>query len=205
MRVSSARGAQRGPPREHRPSPSLNALGNPGLGRTQAEFWLQRRPGSGSGEDTGQPLPQEHISGKGGRNRWSQEAATQTAILPGRLWQSRAKRIPGLLPALLLSNGSCACSRCPFVPCQTFAVPAWSTVTLSVARVPAGGSGSAPAAALHPAAAPPSRIPAVGTLEAGAAEAVLRGGCVGCSPQPAALRGTPAEPPQPQDLPDSQE
>lgn len=74
----------------------------------------------------------------------------QTGLLPGCCWQSHAKRIPGLFPALLLWDGSCACSCCPLGPCQALAVPSSSPVTLPGAQVLAVGLGSH----LPPAAAP---------------------------------------------------
>lgn len=196
MRVSSAQGAQGGPLQEHCPSSSLNAPGNPGPARTQAQFWLQPRPGSGSGEDTGQCLPQEYISGKGRRNHWSQEAATQTGLLPGCRWrrpcQVHHRAVPSPFPVgwfpclLLLPAWPLPDPRCP---CLKPSEPSWC---------PGAGSGAE--------LTPPSRSRpmAVGTSKAGAAEAGLWGGCSGCSPQagvlPAALQEIPAEPSQPRDL-----
>lgn len=176
--VSSAWGAQGEPLWDPCPSSSLNAPGNPGPGRTQEQLWLQPRPGSGSGEDAGQRLPQENISRKGRGNRWSQEAAVQTGLLPGCRWQSHPKHGPGLFQPFCPGTAPCACPRCLPGPRQPLGCPC-----------------------LEPSDPPGASPVAVGTSEVGAAETGLRGWGLGCSPKagvlPAALPGIPAEPAQP--------
>lgn len=73
-----------------------------------AASWQWRREG------TARCLPREQTSGTGRGNHWSQEAAPQTGLLPGRLWQGRARLFPGLF--LALWGWGCACSVAPEDP-----------------------------------------------------------------------------------------